>query len=301
VRLAFRFTDRSGTESFASRVPSLSVFVFDGQGLYVERYDDMDNSRFSPAYTMNLPLTPGTYSFVVWGGITSDDYYLNCDPGGQPVTGVSHINDVKVRLAGNHSQEITSIPADKFHGMALDTKIVAGEQNVVPIELTKNTNEIRLTILGLPVPAAPMGERSTRANPCPQMNLWMTAANAGYDFHNSMDCLSPPITYHAQNIDGDPSGAMVASLHTLRLQLNDNTGDKMTYQYTLWNSETASVFHSADLLHDIIAKTSGGHYNTQAKIDSEDLFRITIDLAAHAGVTVTVNDYKVNTTENEIQ
>jgi hypothetical protein len=250
---------------------------------------------------MNLPLAPGTYSFVVWGGITGDDYSLNCGNGDSDtrlVAGVSHIDDVRVRLAGNHSRERTTAPPDKFHGEALDREITGDTQNVVTVNLTKNTNEIRLTILGLPTPPA---EETTRANPYPQINLWMTAANAGYDFHNTLDCSSPPITYHALNTDGDPAGTMTASLHTLRLQLKDPAGNNISYRYTLWNSETATTFHSADLLHDIITKTTGGHYNTQAEIDAEDLFRITIDLAAHAGVSVTVNDYKVNATEHIIQ
>jgi hypothetical protein len=294
MHLTFRFT-REGQNNFGPQVPSLSVFVFDQTGIFLGRWDENDNTKFGSDYVMTLPLSPGTYSFVAWGGLNDTHYSLG-GPGGTvaPVIGETHIDDMLVRVACNHSSEVTFIPATQFHGEALDRSVVAGHANDITIDLVRNSTEIQLTILGLPEPG-------TRVSPFTQMSLWLNAANGGYDFHNLIEYAAQTMTYREQGTDGATDNALVTSFHTLRMQLKDRNNSNISYKYILWNSQTASVYHTADLLHDYIYKTEGEKYNTQAKIDEVDLFRIKIDLNPYVGVSVTVNDFKVHSTGSVIQ
>lgn len=294
--LTFRFT-QGGQNNFGPEIPSLSVFVFDEAGIFLGRWDENDNTKFGADYTMTLPLPPGKYSFVAWGGLADANYYLCCSGQAQanaagPVIGESHIDDMLVRLTANHSNEITYKPAKQFHGEAMDQTVLAGGDNDVVIDLVKNNKEIRLNILGLPMP-------TTRANPFTQMTLWFTGANGGYNFHNVLERDCTMFTYNEHDKDGGAGNSLTASFHTLQLKLKDSSQNTSTHKYTLWNSETSSAYHTADLLHDYISKVPA--YNTQQKIDAEDLFEITIDLTPYVGVAVTVNGWKVDTSGSIIQ
>ena len=300
MNLTFRFT-REGQNNFGPQVPSLSVFVFDEAGLFLGRWDELDNSKFGSEYTMTLPLPPGTYSFVAWGGLDNSQYYL-CAPGQNqsnatpPVVGQTRIDNMLLRLFGNHSNEVAFIPIAQFHGEALNQTVVAGQANDVTIDLAKNSKEIRLTIQGLPLPSSRM---SAKANPFTQLTMWMSAPNGGYDFHNIMEQNATVMTYAEQGRDSGEENSLIGSFHTLQLKLQDKSYTDIPYSFTLWDNQTGTAYHAADLLHDYISKVAA--YNTQAKIDVEDLFDIVIDLSPHASVTVTVNGWKVDTTGNVIQ
>ena len=301
MALTFRFT-HDGHDNFGPQVPSLSVFVFDENGIFVGRWDETDNSKFGTNYTMKLPLPPGTYSFIVWGGLSDEQYYLcnpddNQDNAKEPVVGKTHIDDILLRLTGNHSNEVAFIPATQFHGEAMKQEVVAGQSKDIVIDLVKNSKEIRLTILGLPLPASRMA--IAKADPFTQMNMWLTAPNGGYNFHNIMEQSAILMTYLEQGRDNNTGNSLIGSFHTLQLKLKDKNYNNIPYIYTLWNNQTGSVHHTADLLHDYIHKAQA--YNTQAKIDAEDLFDITIELDPYVGVTVTVNGWKVDTSGSIIQ
>lgn len=296
LKLTFRFTQNE-QNGFGPQVSSLSVFVFDRQGAFYGRWDENDNSKFGADYVMTLPLPPGTYDFVVWGGVNDAQYEI-CLRGGSataPVIGQTLIGDLAVRLAANHSNEISYIPAGQYHGEMLGKTIEAGEDNDVTVELVKNNTEIQLTVLGLPSPETRSGSQFT------QMGLWFTAPNGSYDFHNAMDHSAPALTYREQGTTDGADNALLTSFHTMRLQLKDDNNTNIPYTYTIWNSQTGSVYHTADLLHDFICKTEGGRYDTQAEIDAVDVFKIVIDLHPNAAVSVTVNGWRVNTSGSILQ
>ena len=75
--LTLKFRYRTAPESRAGtsfpEIDRLSVFVFDGSGIFVFRADD-DGIRITDAYSMTLPLKPGSYQFVVWAGL--DEHYI---------------------------------------------------------------------------------------------------------------------------------------------------------------------------------------------------------------------------------
>jgi hypothetical protein len=319
IQLTFSFTDSDGQEAFGTRVPSLSAFVFDERELFVGRWDELDNTKFTEDYVMTLPLPAGIYNIIVWGGIDAEHYEL-AGSGDTRASidlqeGVSRIDDLQVRLLADSDDEVSFIPGNKFHGEVLNRIVTDATDNDILINLKKNNKEIRLTIIGIPMPK----EEETRANPYTQIDMWLEAANGVYDFHNAMDEFSTTMTYRTphepdsgpvQWTDGQEYDAMFATFHTLRLQLRDSGGETMSHPFSIYNADVNVTF-KVDLLHDYIHKTEQGMYNTQAKIDAEDVFDVVIYMpedgpdspwnGSNAGVIVFVNDYKVNTTGSVLQ
>ena len=302
MNLTFRFT-RNGQDNFGPQVPSLSVFVFDEAGIYLGRWDEWDNGKFSADYIMSLPLLPGKYSFVAWGGLKAPGYYL-CSTGQtqsnatDPVIGRTHIDDMLLRLSGNHSNEVTFIPTTQFHGESLSQTVIAGQANEITINLTKNSKEIRVTVLGLSESLERMAVRDDE-DPFSLINMRLTAPNGGYDFHNRIEYNSTIMTYVEQNRHIGTDNSLISSFHTLQLKLKDKNQNNIPYEFTIWNRQFGSAFHTADLLHDYINKVSA--YDTQSEIDEEDFFDVVIDLGANLGVSVTVNGWKIDTSNNTLQ
>ena len=302
MNLTFRFT-RNGQDNFGPQVPSLSVFVFDEAGIFLGRWDEWDNGKFSTDYIMSLPLPPGKYSFVAWGGLKTPDYYL-CSPGQaqnnatNPVIGITHIDDMLLRLSGNHSNEVIFIPATQFHGEALLQDVVAGKANDITINLIKNSKEIRVTVNGLSASSERMALRD-EDDLFSLVSMRLSAPNGGYNFHNIMEQNATVMTYSEQNRHIGTGNSLVSSFHTLQLKLKDRNLNNIPYGFTIWDGQFGSALHTADMLHDYINQVSA--YDTQAEIDSEDLFDIIINLGANVGVSVTVNGWNVDTSDNTLR
>ncbi len=293
MQLTFTFTN-DGSDHFGNGVPSLSVFVYDEMDRFVGRWDENDNSKFSADYTMTFPLDPGTYSFVVWGGLKDNHYDIYC--GNSPAVPVAEQtlkSDMLLRVSCPTAGTVDYVPSALFHGSTLPRTISANTDNKINIDLTKDSKEIRLTILGLPLP--------TRVNPFTQMTMWMDAANGGYTFgSNSIETGCQAYTYNGLDLDGGPGNSMTASIHTFQLKLFEDDGiTEKPHDFVLWSSEKDGAYYREDILHNIINKVNA--YNSQAKIDAEDLFDIEIDLTPYAAVTVKVNGWTVNGYDGGIQ
>lgn len=295
--LTFSFT-KNGQENFGMEIPSLSVFVYDRDKLFVGRWDEYDNSKFNADYTMTLPLTPGTYSFVVWGGL-DDSYYL-CESGltqnqpVEPVVGETPLDNMTVRMKfetrNSYQSEqhfVDYIPTTQFHGSTEPIEIGKNAHEEITIDLKKNSKEISLTILGLPAPL-------TRANPYPNMFITMSGANGRYDFQNGFESTDNTLTYVQHDLGGNlATDTQRSTIHTLQMKYGNE------YKLVLYNTDTNSEFYCTCLLNDCIGKIEV--YETQEAVDAEDRFDIVLDLRSPLGVKVTVNGWEVEESGNIIQ
>ncbi len=303
TRLTFRFS-RYGTQLVGTEVPSLSVFVFDASDRFVGRWDEMQFDRITPQYTMTLPLPPGAYRFVVWGGLVDDNYFIGSPGQGLghvlvPVAGETTLGEFAVRVRRNtrylHSDPhnvVDHIPGALFFGGTEPVELEANVDRDIEIPLVKYTNTINLTVIGLP-PAA------TRANPYPNIDINLLSANGSYGFDGEITGDSSILTYPQHDVDGGEPLTQTSTIHTLRPVV----GNDLTLSF--YNNDTGAEYYSADILADYIRRTqdeAGNYiYDTQEEIDAEDTFDIEIDMLASVGVTVRVNDYLVNSTGSIIQ
>ena len=296
MALKFRFM-ANGRDLLGTEVSSLSVFIFDENDRFVGRWDEWDNSKFTSDYYMTLPLRPGIYSCVAWGGIDPAYYYV-CHKGEtaaqmtSPVVGETTREQLLARIksdtrsyAGGNKLVVDNTASSMFHGSVLNTRLDQGN-NIILIDLVKNTKDITLTILGMPLP--------TKANEFPHMQIYLETPNGGYQFDNALETPRDAIAYLIQNITGDKNSQR-STMRTLKLIFGN--GNRLT----IWNTETNQVFYSTDIIEDIIRKMA--QYSTQDAVDKEDEFDIELDFSGgvNVAVGVKVNGWNVEGGSGTIQ
>lgn len=298
VQLAFRFMKNDGADYFGVEVPSLSVFVFDGNGKFVDRWDDNDNTRFGTDYRMSVPLQPGDYSFVVWGGLKDDRYYLYSP--GQPygetvvlVAGQTTMDEIGIRLTcdtrdayDSQKHYVDFVPSSLFFGQTMQFTLSGNTDRTIGVDLAKNSKRINLTVIGLP-------DQVTRANPYPHMDIYADSPNGGYDFRNGLEKGGREFTWVQHGAEPGGPDVQVSVIHSLRMVYGN------AHKLTVYNTETGKAVYNADLLEDFIRRVP--EYSSQEMVDAEDEFDIIIDLTSPLGVNVTVNGWDVGLSGNVIQ
>lgn len=145
--LTLKFRYRTAPESRAGtsfpEIDRLSVFVFDDSGIFVFRADD-DGIRITDAYSMTLPLKPGSYQFVVWAGL--DEHYIlpTC------IKGETRMEDFILQLERETDNSIPRHPALLYHGYEEVTEFKPLESKTITIGLLRITNTIRVIAHNLP-------------------------------------------------------------------------------------------------------------------------------------------------------
>ncbi len=310
MRLTFNFS-RHGEALLAREVPSLSVFAFDASDRLVGRWDEMDAARITADYTMTVPLAPGSYRFVVWGGLVNDNYFLSSPGKGlghllTPVVGLTTFDELAVRIKRNTRSHHTGafhfvddVPGALFFGSTDPIDLRTGAGHDIDIELVKYSNTINLTVTGLPAGG------STRMSSFPHIDINLHSANGSYTFTGQTASDRTTLTWPQREADHGPAAALTSTIHTLRPVFGSD------HKLEFYDTAAGKVIYSADLLDDLIRKTrdvEGNYiYDTQAAVDHEDTYNIKIDLSSlypghptDLGVTVTVNDYHVQSTGNHL-
>ena len=195
IILRFAFTKNTdNVDSFSSEVQNYTLFVFDAAGNLVATYDDI--GPFGPDYFKRLTNLPaGTYTFVVWGNL-SDNISLS-------TTGAGRKGDrgIKLKTIG----DIASQPGVLFYGK-LDNVTVSNSFNqVVTIDLMKDTKSVTAIFNGLP--ASQPGDFVCK----------IVAANGEYNFDNLPPAVAKMLTYMPQNTYDMAANQMTSDFVTLRL------------------------------------------------------------------------------------
>lgn len=149
-QVEIRFTyNLMEVDAFASKVPSVTLFVFDKSGNLVTSKSESGEALQREHYTMQIDVEPGTYDLVAWCGLENNDNFT-LNRGKDPVT----IDDLKVRLERDYrGDEIRSAKQLKpvFHDIKRDVVFPdytqqLGDVKVATMDLIKDTNTIRIIL-----------------------------------------------------------------------------------------------------------------------------------------------------------
>lgn len=126
-------------DKFSTHVESITLFVYDSEGNYVGEYMSEGNRLHSGP--MKLNLSEGRYSLVAWGNLC-DDYTL---------TNKTRLDEAELSLVRT-CDTISTRPGHLYHGGLYSIEVRPDYQNnqLFTIELTKNTNNIIVTTVGMP-------------------------------------------------------------------------------------------------------------------------------------------------------
>ena len=137
-------TQENGTyvDLFNQQVRKIDVFVFNEAGQFVQQITEEASPEFAENYTKEIELPGGKYQFVVWGNHYEDETDHNYDDEAEL------LNEGRMTLTQTtRSTEIEMLTDSLFHGCTpQQVTVVNGEDQIVPIDLMKNRNDVRVIV-----------------------------------------------------------------------------------------------------------------------------------------------------------
>lgn len=152
-RLSFLYDyNMKFADAFPAEVRSIDVWAFDKSGKPVWKTSQSGDALRQKGFYVDIPLQPGTYDFVAWGGLKENPAFsLNADS-------PSSMADLSVDLllkGGTKAGEYTGLFCDSklsglYHAMARDVEITynpaADEVQDVTLDLMKDTKYVKVLL-----------------------------------------------------------------------------------------------------------------------------------------------------------
>ncbi len=176
-------------DAFASRVHSVEIQVFDhSTGEQVFRHGESGEALASGDYTMSLPIPPGNYDILCWGGMAEGQSFSHAHPSAEALTQ----QGVLLNATGNESDKQLN---DLYHGLLLNAAFIDNndigslDSQTQTIYLTKNTNRVNVILMNLD--GTEMRDDD--------FEITITSANGDMDYDNNL-LSGRPITYRHWSI-----------------------------------------------------------------------------------------------------
>lgn len=278
--LSFRYTlNDQYANLFDREVSKVTVYVFDNNGKYVDRFSEQGN-HLTNDYVMHIPLPEGTYSVVAYGGEfgTYSAGELNQQLNALNETlrkGVTDINDFRAELKHVKGSEDylypSDTPDDLYVGLATSVVSTMGCKVIAPVELIKDTKRIKVNISGINYVSG-------------ALEVYITALNGRYLFDNSIDGNHGTFKYTPINAVQQPDRLEV-DLKMMRLVLGQ------TPRLVIINSATSEVIYNENMIDQILLTQK---YSSQEDLDREDEFLFEIVIDRNIDVSVSINGWKIN-------
>lgn len=137
-------------DAFANEVKSVTLYAFDENGKFAFQSTEQGDVLSEDGYSMQVEVEPGDYNLVAWGGLEGEESFA------VPILkqGVSTINDLNCKMNREHisraadgSAYVNEDLKPLFHGQLQKQSFSrAATQQVITVELTKNTNNVRIIL-----------------------------------------------------------------------------------------------------------------------------------------------------------
>ncbi len=192
-------------DAFASQVKSVDIKVFDSEtGHMVFHHSEEGTPLSVDGYRASLPVPPGTYDILCWGGMAEGISFGYADPAAD----ILQNNNVLLRMENGLSKDRLD---NLYHGLLQHVTFVDNndigsiEPQTAAIYLTKNTNRINVILHNLD--GTEMDESD--------FTFTVSSVNAGMGYDNSLDPQGKVKYYpwHISSIGSvDASGVLVPSV-----------------------------------------------------------------------------------------
>lgn len=219
LSIGFTYTyNVKDADAFPSEVKELELYIFDSDGVFVERFRENGGAGFSPHYRMILPnLEAGKYTFVALGRnrpIREEEGEF-VFPALQ--AGISVLDDLKVQL---HTRDaVSALDFAALYDGVQSSELKSGAQ-YVDIPMVKLTNRVRVVLM----PYSGTGTLQTE-----DYRFSVRSGAVRFDYKGNMD-YSVPTVFRPHHYAGyaSPSAhevevgeALVSDFHLSRLLLED--------------------------------------------------------------------------------
>lgn len=264
-----------GENLFENEVSNLTVYVFDAADRYYGTYTDGGN-HLTNDYVMTLPLPEGTYTLLTWGGDMTPYKAVSTtseNAEGALIKGQTTLEQFSLTLKQQESNEKLGL----YYGIAKRVELEAGDVNVYPIELIKNSKTIRVNFTGIPTIA------QSKADQASQYDVVITAANGVYKYDNTIPTATKMVQYRPHTTTESPTGLTYDS-NTLRLMIGQSPMLRVV------NSQTGAEVCNFNIVEAIMRDPK---YATQKDIDREDLFQFDFRVNDDLSISITINGWAI--------
>ena len=276
VTMDVEYGGKYSPQSFADDLKNITLWVFDENGVFIDKFREDGNILKQNNNTMNLPIEPGKYKMVVWTGAESSNYEVSA-----MIPGISTLEDLKVRVTRDvQSRQNGKLPS-LWHGRIENAVVKQSEYTHLTIELTKNTNTIISVLHDLSGTDLNSDDYS-----------FEIVANNGYMDYDNRLLPDDDITYNAYMVetalmsDDDAIRGISsqrdetilsvarAELSTLRLMADRSS------RFIVKNKTTGVVILNINLTEYLLLTreyytgSNGTIMSPQAYLDYEDIYRI---------------------------
>lgn len=265
------------TNLFGEEVGKVTVYVFDENGFYYDRFSDA-GKHLTNDWEMLLPLPPGNYTTVTWGGALGT--YRIGETNADETTfqselkkGVTHISNFML-TAEKDGQPLVELDG-LYHGKVDVTSVFQPEQTTT-VSLMKNTKHLTVTVKDRTVGRTRAGEESA------PYEVYCTGTNARYMSDNSFGKKAETITNRPYKTYTTPGNA-ISELNLMRLLIG------RPFRLVVKSKDGKSVFDK-DLVQTMM---DTGGYTTQEDFDREMRYDVVINMDSDLGITITINGWEV--------
>lgn len=270
-------------EAAPEYIKEVSIYIYDAAGNYVTRLDVNKAELDAKGHRVRVDgLSEGDYQFVVWSGISNNDYAVSGD--------VGTMDKFRLSLA-NLTTNIKSQLPDLYYGY-LSTVHYADTYLEHDVYMMKNTNQLSCLV----VPST----QGVTINPA-NYNMKVVSANTTMDVNNNLTSSTlmtyEPFVKEAVTINDSEYGPLDGirfSISTLRLM------EKTDCRIILENKETGNQVFNVSLpayigavgeLYTNLGKT----LSVQEYLDRQDFYTIVFFLSADLNslFQMNVNSWRV--------
>lgn len=294
---------------FDSSVRDMRLYVFDNHGILcdvIRENGTQLNSRFK-----QLVIPQGVYTFVAWGGSGEEmmDSFKEIEMVDEVTNnyissvqiGITTLDNFRMKLIAKQlPQEIEGEIAPQteefdhlFYGVASNFE-VTGSNQLMHIDLIKNTNTLRVKVAGLQHLTATIDDQAP-------VSLWTIGRNERYKFDNSLGDYARFLRNEPHNIHFDESSVFV-DIKMLRFDKSKHLVEPIWLK-TMNLLTGIELLAPIDILETILrAKDTHGNllFRTQTDLDKEDEYFIEINIAKDLSVTVEIKNWTIVDTTPDI-
>ncbi|MDR1344471.1 MAG: FimB/Mfa2 family fimbrial subunit [Tannerellaceae bacterium] len=278
VSLRFQYTRNvDGVDKLASEIKKINIYIFDSAGIFIDEYI-LDANQLKGENRIKLNLPPGKYSFVAWGNLGTD-YEL-------PVfqKGKTTINQATLSLK-RIEKTISNHPGSLFFGSLPQADILPAlwKNQVLTIDMTKDTNKIRIIAKGLSAQDLARNSFSCR----------IVSANGDYKFDNSLNS-SEKIMYIPKS-SIDELSRMISDFVIMRELKDGSTQSRLIITYSSPNGEPAKEICNINLTELLLSQSK------TKDLDIEDYYEIELAFDFTSGsATIHIKGWETIDTGNNV-
>ena len=281
-------------DAFANEVRSLALYIFDEDGILIEKVVTTDKEELSKEnFHIRLELPAGCYTLLVWGGLGEEESF---DMLADEEIGRTRIEELQVRMHRAYDDEGRAYSdkdlAPLFHGiMELDVVSEPGTYKKT-MSLMKNTNVVRIVL----------NEMSGHAMDSKNFTFEITDHNGLYDYDNTrLD--DEAITYKPWYIeeiyaDFDESSTRSTNINTVLAELT--IGRMMATESPILrvlNSQTGEQILRLPLAEYMLLIKGNYHkaMGDQEYLDRQDEYSLTLflDEGKWMSTQIVINGWRV--------